>query len=445
MRYSTPYLETLARAAYLWAWPMVNIHNRREAFRRVPGHGLINGVMPAAPLNRLTMLTDYIEPSERFIACPNQDVAYGFGILSLDASPVVIQVPDMGDRFWVYQIGDQRTDGNGGLGSMYGSKAGHYLVVGPTWDGEAPEGIVDVIRSTTDLSYCIPRLFLDDSDEDRAAIQPLLRRISAYPVEEYEGSERETVWTGLPSFPGPATSGGEEIRWVDPATFFDVLPAILQEVPPRPGEEALHRWFGDLVAAAADPGTRELLDRVAAAADKEVVGGLFDWRFVGEAVGNGWTSPHNGAAFGTDYLTRTAVAKTNIFVNQPNETKYFYNQRDVAGEQLTGSRSYRVTFPAGGLPPVRGFWSLTLYDQHHFFAPNDLRRYSLGTKNRDLAPDPDGGLTLTVSATRPTETPASNWLPAPDGDPFSLYLRAYWPDDAVLSGSWVPPVIERVG
>lgn len=175
-----------------------------------------------------------------------------------------------------------------------------------------------------------------------------------------------------------------------------------------------------------------------------LVGGLFDWRFVGEPVGNGWTSPDNGAAFGMDYLTRAAVAKTNIFVNQPNETKYFYNQRDVAGEQLTGDRTYRVTFPAGGLPPVRGYWSLTLYDQHHLFAPNDLHRYSLGTKKRNLVPDPDGGLTLTVSATRPTRTAVSNWLPAPAGEPFSLYLRAYWPADEVLTGRWVPPAIKPV-
>ena len=45
------------------------------------------------------MLTDYIVPEERIVACPNQDVVYGVGALALDVSPVVIQVPDFSDRF----------------------------------------------------------------------------------------------------------------------------------------------------------------------------------------------------------------------------------------------------------------------------------------------------------------------------------------------------------
>ena len=45
------------------------------------------------------MLHDYIEPSERAVACPNQDVVYGQSVLALDREPFVIQVPDFGERF----------------------------------------------------------------------------------------------------------------------------------------------------------------------------------------------------------------------------------------------------------------------------------------------------------------------------------------------------------
>ena len=38
----------------------------------------------------------------------------------------------------------------------------------------------------------------------------------------------------------------------------------------------------------------------------------------------------------------------------------------------------------GQTPPVNGFWSLTLYNEHHFFAPNEIKRYSIGTKNKAL-------------------------------------------------------------
>jgi hypothetical protein len=129
-------------------------------------------------------------------------------------------------------------------------------------------------------------------------------------------------------------------------------------------------------------------------------------------------------------------------VNTPEETTYFYQDLDADGERLNGSRSYAVTFPPNSLPPVRGFWSLTLYNEHHFFHPNELNRYSLGTKNTDLHHAADGSLTLTASATPPDDDDLrTNWLPAPDG-PFSLYLRAYWPEQPILDGTWAPaPVI----
>ena len=153
-----------------------------------------------------------------------------------------------------------------------------------------------------------------------------------------------------------------------------------------------------------------------------------------------WGSQRNGAVFGSDYLSRTAMGKANIFVNTPAETTYFYQDLDEHGDRLHGSHVYSVTFPADQLPPVRGFWSLTLYNEHHFFHDNELNRYSLGTKNHGLERGTDGSLTLYASAERPEQIPTSNWLPAPNG-PFCLYLRAYWPDDSILNGAWSPPAV----
>jgi hypothetical protein len=437
------YIRTIAQAAYVWAWPMVNMHSRRVAFNAVPEPGKMGSVMPCGPLNEIGMLTDYITPEERYVACPNQDVVYGFGILSLDIEPAVVQVPEMDDRFWVYQIADQRTDAFGGIGKQYGSAPGHYLVVGPAWDGDVPDGIVSVLRSPTNLACCVPRLFLDNTDADRAAIQPVLDQVSVYPLSRYDGTMQTKDWRAAPDFPGRDT-GGEEIRWVDPAVFFETLPTILEEVPPLPGEESLYDSFRAILdAAQADPSVKAVLDEVAVATERDIVHPIFNWSNVGLPVGNGWTSPNNGAAFGTDYYARLAVARTNILVNLERETKYFYNQTDQAGDELHGDRTYRVTFPAGQLPPVQGFWSLTVYNSHHFFAPNDLIRYSLGTKNGDLVDGEDGTLTLYVQAAPPDDAPFTNWLPIPAGEPFSLYLRTYWPSEAILDGTWTPPGIER--
>jgi hypothetical protein len=68
-------------------------------------------------------------------------------------------------------------------------------------------------------------------------------------------------------------------------------------------------------------------------------------------------------------------------VNKPNETKYLYQDLDDVGERLNGGKHYTVTFAAGQLPPVKGFSSLMLYNDHHLFEPNTIKRYSVGTKN----------------------------------------------------------------
>ena len=154
------------------------------------------------------MLTDYIEPEQRLVACPNQDVVYGAGSLALDLSPVVIQVPDFGDRFWVYQMVDLRTDGFVQLGKMYGTTPGFYLLVGPNWRGDVPKGITKVFRSPTNTGFAAPRVFQDDTPEDKKAIQSVLQWIMMYPLAEYDGRMKSTDWSKIKKMPArgrPAT------------------------------------------------------------------------------------------------------------------------------------------------------------------------------------------------------------------------------------------------
>src|SRR6188768_807072 len=168
------YVQMVGRMAYLWGWALVNNANRHAAFSKAPEPGLIGGVVPIAH-NAVAMLTGYISATQRIIACANQDVAYGAGFLdNLDTAPIVFQVPDFGDRFWVYALYDARTDQLSNIGKQYGTKPGFYMVVGPNWKGETPKGMTAVLRSSTTVVFAIPRVFMDDTPEDHAAIQPLL-------------------------------------------------------------------------------------------------------------------------------------------------------------------------------------------------------------------------------------------------------------------------------
>ena len=334
------YAELVARDAYFWAWPLVNIYNRRLAnaqFTKI----VKAGPVPSAPPNRLGMLTDYVDPGERLVACPNQDVVYGAGSLALDLSPVVIQVPDFGDRFWVYQVVDTRTDSLVSLGKMYGTTPGFYLLAGPTWQGEVPKGITRVFRAPTNTGFVAPRVFQDDTPEDKRAIQSVLRQIMMYPLAEFDGTMKSMDWSNLPSADSTSV-GDEETKWVVPEKFFAELPAVLADAPPLPGEEARYaQVFSILEAAKDDPKLADAMTKAAIEADATLVQPLFEFRNYGLQLPHHWSTIANEAAFGTDYFTRTAVAKSNILVNAPNETKYFYQDLDASGTRLNGRTATR--------------------------------------------------------------------------------------------------------
>src|SRR5215470_10724935 len=428
------YARLVARDAYFWTWPLVNIYNRRLVMAQAK-EAVRAGPLVFAPLNRNAMFTDYVDPEERAVACPNQDVVYGLASIALDLSPVVVQVPDFGDRFWVYQIVDLRSDSFVQLGKMYGTTPGFYLLVGPNWQGEVPKGITKVFRSSTNTGFCAPRVFQDDTKEDKKAIQSVLPFVLFYPLADYDGKMKSVDWANLKKAPTQA-AGAEESKWVFPEKFVDQLPVVLADAPPMPGEEARYAQVLAVVSAAqADRQLKAAMVESAAEADEQLVKPLFQFRNYGQQLPHNWSTISNEAAFGTDYFTRTAVAKSNIFVNSPNETKYFYKDLDFNGERLNSANRYTVKFAKDGTPPVNGFWSLSIYNEHHFFVANQLNRFSVGTKNRGLRYGQDGSLTIYVQAKAPTDpTQRANWLPTPKGD-FSLYVRAYWPKAAVLDGT----------
>lgn len=435
------YVELVARMAYLWGWPLVNNLNRSMALKDLPEPGRIGGVVPASPPGYISMLTDYIDAAEKFVTCPNQDTVYGAGYQRLDGKPVVVQVPDFGDRFFIYQICDARTDAFAQIGKQYGTKPGFYLLVGPNWKGEPPAGITAVFRSPTDLACVLPRTFQDDTPEDKAAIQSVLGQIMVYPLSEFDGTMKTKDWKKIPTFPTPPGQGAGETKWVMPEKFFDELPIVMKMVPPLPGEEALYRLFESLLAAAAaDPHLKATLAQIAAKAEQELIAPLFHFHNNGRPVGNGWTSPPNGARWGTDYLSRAATAKSNMYDNAPEETRYIYTDFDSDGKRLNGANKYTVTFAKGKLPPVNGFWSLTLYNKEHLFQPNPLNRFSLGTKSKSLKYNADGSLTLYFQNASPGADKEANWVPAPTDD-FSLYIRAYWPKQDILEEKWTPPAV----
>ena len=149
------YAALVARDAYFWAWPMVNVYNRRlaqDARARACRPGAVGAAQPS------WMLTDYVDPEERIVACPNQDVVYGGARWACHRWSSRCRIS--ADRFWVYQTVDVRTDSFVQLGKMYGTQPGFYLLVGPGWQGATFQRASSAaFHSPTNTGFVAPRVF----------------------------------------------------------------------------------------------------------------------------------------------------------------------------------------------------------------------------------------------------------------------------------------------
>ena len=196
------YVQTVGRMAYVWGWSLVNMANRLAAFSKAPEPGLLGGV--AGRLQRASD-ADRVYQHQVSASSPARTRTLCTGPVSSrwTRSSIVFQVPDFGDRFWVYALYDARTDEFSKIGKQYGTKPGFYLIVGPNWTGRQPAGITAVVRSSTKVVFAIPRIFMDDTAEDHAAIQPVLSQINFYPLSDFDGKMKTTDWSKLPHFPAP--------------------------------------------------------------------------------------------------------------------------------------------------------------------------------------------------------------------------------------------------
>ena len=161
------------------------------------------------------------------------------------------------------------------------------------------------------------------------------------------------------------------------------------------------------------------------------------------AAGNmGWRVQRDIGVYGTDYGRRAVVAMFGLGANLPEDAIYPTARADAMGRPFDGGSRYVLHFDKSQLPPVKAFWSLTMYNEKQAFVSNSMQRYAIGSRDR-LRYNRDGSLDIYIQYERTDERKVSNWLPAPP-DAFNLMLRAYWPDQVVLDGKWMPPAVQRV-
>ena len=157
---------------------------------------------------------------------------------------------------------------------------------------------------------------------------------------------------------------------------------------------------------------------------------------------NGWHYATNLGRYGKNWDLRAYIAYVGLGANLPQDAIYPIASVDGLGLPLDGSRTYVLHFDKGEQPPVKGFWSVTMYDPQYFLVPNPLNRYQISPTQSPVTTNPDGSLDIYIQHDNPGAARMKNWLPAPTG-PFVVMLRLYWPDQSVIDGTWKPPGIRQ--
>jgi hypothetical protein len=404
------------------------------------------------PFNQVACEARLFTPDDKAVVTPNADTPYCMYWMDVRAEPVVLSAPDMEpERFYHFQLIDLYTHNFAYIGTLTtGNKAGAFLIAGPDWNGEAPEGITDVFRSESGLVFNVVRtqLFGPDDLENVKEIQAGYR---LQPLSEYTKTEAPSA-KPMPELPVWDEGAQFDGRFFD---YLDLMMGFLEK--PAKGDEAL--WADLARLGIGTDGTFDF-DALPAETQKALEAGVKEGLAEIEAfVAKNSSDPQMSAKlFGTRTfleesakknfqldrvdLLRSAAAHTGLYGNSGAEAIYPTYLTDAEGKPLDASaNSYTLTFKEDELPPVKSFWSLTMYDgKTQLFIENPLERYVLNsTMAEQFKRAEDGSLVLYISKDSPGTELEPNWLPAPDG-PFYTVMRLYGPEkEALAGGSWSPP------
>ena len=426
-------IGALARDAYIYAYPMVENYLSIYQFALDPDGSQYKG----AP-NEVHSVARVFTPEDRGVVTPNSDTPYSFLVMDLRAEPLVVTLPPIeADRYYSLQLVDLYSHNVDYVGTRRdGNDGGRFLIAGPDWTGQAPEGILRTIRIPTQILYSQFRTQLyNEADLDR--VRDIQAGYGVEPLSSFLG--------GPPPAQPPAIDWPPISRETAQAQFWSYANFLLQFAPPLPWEDDIRQRFAAIGVAAADtwPAT-DLPDDVATAVIEAGDAALGEIR---EILLRKVTSSRG--LFGSPermrgkYMQRALGAMGGLYGLEEEEALYETYLLGADGERLDASRrDYVMRFDADALPPAGAFWSVTMYDGDKFLVDNPLDRYLINSAMLDTLKVNDAGdIVLHLQRESPGPDLESNWLPAPDGE-MGVVMRIYLPEEAAIDGTWQPPAIE---
>ncbi len=425
--------------AYVYFYPLITMDVTRLQLTNSPEGSGIGG-----PMNAFTNLREFPPADMKAVVRPNFDTLYSSGWLDLSKEPMIVSAPDTGGRYYLLPMLDMWTDVFASPGwRTTGTGAGDFLIAPPGWQGSVPEG-VEKIDAPTPYVWIIGRT-KTDGPADYAAVNTIQDGYKITPLSAWS-----TAYTPPPYKPDPSvdvkTPPKTTVDTMSAADYFAYAARLLKTVPPHITDQPIIARLErigfevgkDFDLSKLDPAISAALEK--APADAQA---LMKWKIPTLArVANGWSmNTDTMGVYGNYYLKRAIVAQQGLGANLPEDAIYPLNLADSNGQALDGTNDYTIHFEKSEIPPVDGFWSITLYDQDGFQVPNSLNRFAVSSW-MPFKFNGDGSLDLYFQAESPGTDLEANWLPAPKG-PFNLTMRLYAPRSDALTGKWNPPVVTK--
>jgi hypothetical protein len=424
--------------AYVYAYPLVTMEYTRRVMTNVEK---IEG--SRGPMGRFLNMKQYPDAAFRDVTAPNADTLYSTAWLDVGREPYILSLPDEAERYFlmpmlsgwtdVFEVPGKRTTG---------TKAQKYAITGPNWKGALPEGVKE-FKSPTSLVWILGRTYCTGTPEDYKAVHELQEQYSIVPLSSFGKPYTPPTGKVDPTI-DMKTPVRTQVNSLDAAKYFQTFAMLLKDNPPQKDDTAMVATLAklgivpgrDWDPAKLDPAVAKGLQAVPKLAQGKIMAHFKD---AGRQA-NGWQLSTKTGLYGTDYLQRAFITAIGLGANRPQDAVYPTSDIDGDGKPYDGANKYTLVFPKGQLPPVQGFWSLTMYDADYFFVNNPLNRYSISPR-QPLKSNEDGSLTLYIQKDSPGKELESNWLPAPPGK-FVLMMRLYWPnekDPSIINGTWTPP------
>jgi len=438
----------LAIEAYMYAYPMVTMEVTRRVMTNVE-----KAEGSKAPMGQFARLRTYPAVDDHSVTAPNADTLYTLTWLDVSKEPWIVSIPDMKDRFYLFPMLDMWTNVFQDPGKRTtGTKAQKYAITGPGWSGTLPAGVTEY-KSPTGMVWVLGRIYASGTPEDYKAVHALQDQVSAVPLSAY-GKPYTPPAGKVDAAIDMKKEPRDQVNALDGAAYFKLFAELLKANPPSAEDAPMVAKLAkigivpgqDFDAAKLDPAVAKGIAAAPKPAQDKISVWLKEAVVAGDAkLENGWLYFTKVGTYGTSYRQRAMITWYGLGANRMQDAVYPTSEGPELIKKYSGAHKYVMHIPKGQMPPVDGFWSLTMYDKDYFFVPNPINRYTVSSRNK-FKTNADGSVDVYVQRESPGKDKEANWLPAPEGD-FVLMMRLYGPKEkspSILDGTWKPPEVKQV-